>query len=118
MASGCPRHDLFRVPAGGHGACSAGLVAGFLIWLFENGIKALQAGKIDALVHDKPLLAWAIRENSSLLELVEATFGPQNYAFVILEQSPFRKKPDIAILGAIHSAWWDQMLFQHLGARL
>jgi polar amino acid transport system substrate-binding protein len=84
----------------------------------QDGIKALQAGKIDALVHDKPLLAWAIRETlSSSLELVEATFGPQNYAFVIPEQSPFRKKLDIAILGAIHGEWWDHMLFQYLGVK-
>jgi polar amino acid transport system substrate-binding protein len=29
----------------------------------QDGIEALQAGKIDALVHDRPLLAWAIRES-------------------------------------------------------
>jgi polar amino acid transport system substrate-binding protein len=84
----------------------------------QDGLKAVQVGQIDALVHDKPLLAWAIRENfSSSLELVEATFGPQNYAFVIPEQSPFRKKLDIAILAAIHSDWWDNLLFQYFGAK-
>jgi polar amino acid transport system substrate-binding protein len=84
----------------------------------QDSINAVQAGKIDALVHDKPLLAWAIRENySSSLELVEATFGLQNYAFVIPEQSPFRKKIDIAILGATHSDWWDHLLFQYFGAK-
>jgi polar amino acid transport system substrate-binding protein len=84
----------------------------------QEGIKALQAGKIDALVHDKPLLAWAIRnDTSSSIELIDATFGPQNYAFVISEQSPLRKKLDIAILDAIHDAWWDQMLFQYFGTK-
>jgi polar amino acid transport system substrate-binding protein len=58
-----------------------------------DSINALKTGKIDALVHDKPLFAWAIRKDvSSSIELVDATFGPQNYAFVIPEQSAFRKK--------------------------
>jgi polar amino acid transport system substrate-binding protein len=84
----------------------------------RDSIKALRAGKIDALVHDKPLLAWAIRENfSSSLELIEATFGPQNYAFVVPEQSPLRRKLDIAILDATHSEWWDHMLFQYFGSK-
>jgi polar amino acid transport system substrate-binding protein len=69
----------------------------------QDSVKALQTGKIDAVVHDKPLLAWVIRKDaSSSIELVDATFGPQNYAFVVPEQSPFRKKLDIAILDAIH----------------
>jgi polar amino acid transport system substrate-binding protein len=84
----------------------------------QDSIKALQAGKIDALVHDKPLLAWAIgKDASSSLELVDATFEPQNYAFVVPEQSPFRKKLDIAILEATHGEWWDHMLFQYFGAK-
>jgi polar amino acid transport system substrate-binding protein len=84
----------------------------------QDSIKALQAGKIDALVHDKPLLAWAIRKSaSSSIELIDATFGPQNYAFVVPEQSPLRKKCDIAILDAIHSEWWDHILFQYFGVK-
>jgi Bacterial extracellular solute-binding proteins, family 3 len=58
----------------------------------QDGFKALRAGTIDALVHDRPLLAWAIREDpSSSIELVDATFGPQNYAFAIPQESPFRE---------------------------
>jgi polar amino acid transport system substrate-binding protein len=79
---------------------------------------ALQAGKIDASVHDRPLLAWAIcKDASSSIELIDATLGPQNYAFVIPEQSPLRKKLDIAILDAIHGEWWDQILFQYFGIK-
>jgi polar amino acid transport system substrate-binding protein len=84
----------------------------------QESIKALQVGKIDALVHDRPLLAWAIRKDASLsIELIDATFGPQNYAFVIPEQSPFRKKLDIAILGAVHGEWWAHILFQYFGVK-
>jgi polar amino acid transport system substrate-binding protein len=84
----------------------------------QDSIKALQVGTIDALVHDKPLLAWAIRKDaSSSIELIDATFGPQNYAFVLPEQSLLRKKFDIAILDTIHSEWWDYILFQYFGGK-
>jgi polar amino acid transport system substrate-binding protein len=84
----------------------------------QDSIKALQSGLIDAVVHDKPLLAWAIREDpSSSIALVDATFGPQNYAFAVPEGSPLRKKLDVAILDATHDGWWDNMLFQYFGAK-
>ena len=85
----------------------------------HDSIKALQAGLVDVLVHDKPLLAWAIRADfSSSLELVDTSFGPQNYAFVLPEGSPFRRKLDIAILDATHSEWWDRQQIQNYGAKL
>jgi polar amino acid transport system substrate-binding protein len=84
----------------------------------NDGFKALRAGRIDALVHDRPLLAWVIREDySSSIELVDATFGPQNYAFALPPGSPFRKQLDIAILEATNSAWWDRILFQYFGSK-
>ncbi len=83
-----------------------------------DGVKALRTGRIDALVHDKPLLAWVIREDpSSSIELVDATIAPQNYAFAIPLQSPFRRKLDTAILDATNSAWWDRILFQYFGSK-
>jgi polar amino acid transport system substrate-binding protein len=84
----------------------------------NDGVKALRAGRIDALVHDRPLLAWAIREDpSSSIELVDTTFGPQNYAFALPSESPLRKQLDIAILEATNSAWWDRILFQYFGTK-
>ena len=83
-----------------------------------DGVKALRGGRIDALVHDRPLLAWVIREDpSSSIELVDATISPQNYAFAIPLQSPFRRKLDTAILDATNSAWWDRILFQYFGSK-
>jgi polar amino acid transport system substrate-binding protein len=84
----------------------------------RDSVKALRTGLIEAVVHDKPLLAWAIREEfSSSVELVDATFGPQNYAFAVPEGSAFRRKLDIAILDATHSEWWDRIPFQYFGAK-
>lgn len=84
----------------------------------QEGLEALRAHKIDAFVYDKPLLAWAIQQGySSSIEMVDATFAPQEYAFAIPGNSPLRKSLDVAILGAIHSNWWEQTVFRYLGTR-
>jgi ABC-type amino acid transport substrate-binding protein len=83
-----------------------------------DGLNALRAHKLDAFVYDKPLLAWAIRQGySSSIELVDATFDPQEYAFVLPRNSPLRKSLDVAILDSIHSDWWEQTVFRYLGPR-
>jgi len=84
----------------------------------EDGLNALRTRKLDAFVYDKPLLAWAIQQGfSSSIELVDATFDPQEYAFALPRNSPLRKALDVAILDAIHSAWWEQAIFRYLGSR-
>jgi ABC-type amino acid transport substrate-binding protein len=84
----------------------------------QDSVKALRGGKIDALVYDKPLLAWIIRDKfSSTVELLDVTFDPQNYAFAIPEGSPFRKQFNVAILDAIRNDSWEQVLFKYLGSR-
>ncbi len=84
----------------------------------QDGLDALRARKLDAFIYDKPLLAWAIRQRySSSIELVEATFDPQEYAFVLPRNSPLRNALDVASLNAVHSDWWEQTLFRYLGSR-
>ena len=84
----------------------------------SDGLSALRTRKIDALVYDKPLLAWAIQQGySSSVELVDATFDPQEYAFVLPRNSPLRNTLDVAILDAIHSDWWEETIFRYVGAR-
>ncbi|HXQ84038.1 MAG TPA: transporter substrate-binding domain-containing protein [Xanthobacteraceae bacterium] len=83
-----------------------------------DGLNALRKHEIDAFVYDKPLLAWAIHQGfSSSIELVDATFEPQEYAFALPRNSPLRKALDVAILDAIHSAWWEQTIFRYFGVR-
>ena len=84
----------------------------------QDGLNAVRARRLDAFVYDKPLLAWAIRQRySSSLELVDATFDPQEYAFVLPRNSPLRNALDVAILNAVHSDWWEQTIFRYLGSR-
>jgi polar amino acid transport system substrate-binding protein len=84
----------------------------------QGGLEALRAHKLDAFVYDKPLLAWAIQQGFfSSIELVDATFAPQDYAFALPSNSPLRKQLNVATLEAIDSNWWEQTLFHYLGSR-
>lgn len=84
----------------------------------EQGLKALADRKIDALVHDKPILAWTVREGfSSTIELLNVGFDSQSYAIALKEGSPIRKPLNAALLDATRGDWWDRLLFRHLGAK-
>ncbi len=82
-----------------------------------EGLSALRERSLDAFVYDKPLLAWLIRQSfSSSLELVDATFEPQEYAFALQSDSPLRRRLNVAILETTHSDWWNQTTFRYLGS--
>ncbi|MGA2943677.1 MAG: transporter substrate-binding domain-containing protein [Xanthobacteraceae bacterium] len=84
----------------------------------QDGLKALRTHSLDAFVYDRPLLAWIIQQGfSSSIELIDPTFGSEEYAFVLPSNSPLRKALDVAILDAIHSDWWGQTTFRYLGSR-
>jgi polar amino acid transport system substrate-binding protein len=84
----------------------------------QDGLKALHQNAIDAFVYDKPLLGWLVQQDfSSSIELVDATFDPQQYAFALPNGSSRRKAINVAIQNAIHSEWWEQTIFRYLGRR-
>ena len=82
----------------------------------EEGLKALQAGAIDAFVYDKPLLTWIVlRDFSSTLRVLEVTFDSQNYAIALPKGSSLREMLNAALLEVTESDWWQQTLFEYLG---
>ncbi len=84
----------------------------------KEGLLALRAGEIDAFVYDKPLLAWTINhEFRNSIQLLDAIFDPQNYAFAVPPNSSLRKPIGIAVLEAQRTRWWDDTIFRYLGYR-
>jgi len=84
----------------------------------KDGLEALQAGTIDALAYDRPILAWMIRQDGSApVELTDVTFEPQSYAIALRNDSPLRKQINIALLEIEQSDWWKGVLFRYLGER-
>ncbi|HVY57841.1 MAG TPA: transporter substrate-binding domain-containing protein [Xanthobacteraceae bacterium] len=84
----------------------------------QDGLKALQAGRIDAFVYDKPLLTWLVLQDfSDTLRVLDTTFDTQNYAIALPKGSPLRQRLDAALLEEIESDSWQQTLFQYLGRK-
>ena len=82
----------------------------------QDGLKALRAGKIDAFVYDRPLLAWVIRQQGlSSVELTDLMLEPQRYAIALRANSPLRKRLNVAMLEVVESDWWRDTLFRYLG---
>jgi ABC-type amino acid transport substrate-binding protein len=82
----------------------------------NEGLEALQQGRIDAFVHDKPLTAWLVLQSyTSTLRLVDTSFGEQNYAVALPKNSPLRSDLDLALQDQIESDWWRRIVFEYLG---
>jgi len=82
----------------------------------QDGLKALEGGRIDAFVYDKPLLTWMVLQDfSSALRVLDLIFDNQNYAIALPKGSPLRQMIEQPLLEQTESEWWDQMLFQYLG---
>jgi polar amino acid transport system substrate-binding protein len=82
----------------------------------HQGLKALQAGEIDAFVYDKPLLTWLVLQDfSGTLRVLDVTFDGQNYAIALPKGSALSQILDPALLEETESDWWRQTLFDYLG---
>lgn len=80
------------------------------------GLAAVKDGQLDAFVHDRPLLAWQIRQNySDTLELLQPLFDKQSYGIALPTGSPLREPIDRMILTDIRGDWWRQTTFRYLG---
>ncbi|MFT3988854.1 transporter substrate-binding domain-containing protein [Aestuariivirga sp.] len=84
----------------------------------DDGLKALDAGTIDAFVYDKPLLSWMVlHRNSTSIEVLSDGFEPQAYSIAFPVGSPYRRPVSITTLQTIESPWWRDTNFQYLGNR-
>jgi hypothetical protein len=84
----------------------------------KDALLALRAGKVDAVVYDRPLLAWFVKQDfQSSVQLLDTIFDFQNYAFAVPLDSPLRKPIGVAVLDAMESPWWGQTVFRYTGTR-
>lgn len=84
----------------------------------KDALLALRAGNIDAVVYDRPLLAWFVKQDfQTSIQLLDTIVDFQNYAFAVPLNSPLRKPIGVAVLDATESPWWGQTLFQYTGTR-
>jgi len=82
----------------------------------EAGLRALRAHRIDAFVYDRPILAWLVKQNfEGAIRVLPLVFDKQTYGIALPTNSPLRESIDRALLQAVQSDWWQQVLFHYLG---
>jgi polar amino acid transport system substrate-binding protein len=82
----------------------------------EASLQALRHGNIDAVVYDRPMLLWLVKQNfSGALRVLPATFDPQVYAIALPSGSNLRTPINLALLDAIRSDWWQETVLTYLG---
>lgn len=80
------------------------------------GLEAVASGEVDAMVYDKPLLQYLIKENyPKQLEVLDLTFDPQNYAFALPSGSPLREEINRSLLKFISQESWQNLQHDYLG---
>ena len=81
----------------------------------KDGLRALQEGKIDAFVYDRPLLNWMVMQDfPETLRVLDFTVDSLNYAIAMPKGSRLLDRLNIAVLQETESDWWQQTLFQYL----
>jgi len=82
----------------------------------RDGLDAVKTGRIDAFVHNRPILAWlANNEFGSSLEVLETVFDKHNYAIALPNGSPLRAKINLVLVPATRSMWWEGLNQKCLG---
>jgi len=57
-------------------------------------------------VYDRPLLLWLVnRRFSGSLQVLDATFDPQEYAIALPQRSKLRIPINLALVDAVRSDW-------------
>lgn len=82
----------------------------------DAALADLDAGKVDAVVYDAPLLRWKIRQHyKGALRVLPFTLERQDYAFALPTGSPLREQIDTSLLKRINSPDWKSRLSQYFG---
>lgn len=85
---------------------------------YEKALEELKKGKIGAVVHDQPLLIYAVKQNfNEDLEVLHWPLAQQSYAFAMPEDSPLRESMNRSLLKVLGSPSWLDIRRRYLGSR-
>jgi polar amino acid transport system substrate-binding protein len=114
--------DLFRSRVGVvEGTTSGAYLRGRAIRTISlpsiaSGLEALEAGVIDAFVHDEPILRYNVHLNHvGRLELLPQLLDPQAYGIALPSGSALREPLDQALLEIVESPNWRALKAKYLG---
>lgn len=82
----------------------------------DAGLTALNSGRIDAFVHDAPILKYQILKNyTGQLDILPSVFEAQDYGIVLPPNSPYREAINQALLDVMGSAEWRALNKTYFG---
>lgn len=81
----------------------------------DIAISALKDGKIDYLIHDKPIMQYTISQSDiDNLQVLDVTLNKEFYGFPVTDDSPLIEQLNIGVLEAIQSGKIDQIIDKYL----
>jgi len=84
----------------------------------EAALESLNAGNIQVVLHDAPLLRYRVQEDyANRLRMLSRTFSRQDYGIALPEDSPLQESLDRALLGFVGTAEWRDILYEYLDRR-
>jgi len=90
----------------------------FAFETLEAALESLDAGNIQVVLHDAPLLRYRIAQDyASRLRMLSQVFSRQDYGIALPEDSPLQEPLDRALLGFVGTPEWRDILFQYLDRR-
>ena len=82
----------------------------------QEALKTIAGGRIDAFVHDAPILRYLIhREFTGRLYVLPQTFVRQDYGIALPEGSPLREPINRVLLQKIRDQAWQDILQKYFG---
>lgn len=83
----------------------------------EEGLKLISDKRIDAFVHDAPILKYSIKSRniSNEIKVLPIVLDPINYGFALPTNSPLREAINRSILREIDKDEWKTMVNSYLG---
>jgi ABC-type amino acid transport substrate-binding protein len=81
-----------------------------------EGLRAIEAGEIEALIFDAPILRYLIHhELKGDLEVLPHTFHREDYGIALPKGSSLREPINRVLLQKIHGREWQDIVHQYLG---
>jgi ABC-type amino acid transport substrate-binding protein len=81
----------------------------------DAALGALEAGELDAVVHDAPILKYAARRLGAEVEVGEKILVRDDYAFAFPDASPVRNDVNYALLTILLEPVWQNIKARYLG---
>lgn len=83
---------------------------------FDAMLDALESKRVAAVVHDRPILQYALREREmDLFSVLNESLQPEAYAFGLRSGSPLRESVNRSLLEIVQDPAWQDTLAQYLG---